>query len=95
LKRGVHLRAAFLFSFIRPPRALITTLAKGSLRAEWPVLPPNDNRIGPAYRDINFGLIDIDWRGPATSLTMQVCDVKGVPRLSQTVRMSDLRQATA
>jgi alkaline phosphatase D len=73
----------------------IWDVTSSGLTEVWPVLPPNDNRIGAAWRDINFGLIDIDWRGPATSLTMQVCDVKGVPRLSQIVRIGDLRQAVA
>ncbi len=66
-------------------------VTSSGLTEVWPVLPPNANRIGGAVREVNFGLIDIDWRGRATTLNLQVCDVKGTPRLSQTVRLADLQ----
>lgn len=69
----------------------IWDVTSSGLTEVWPVLPPNDNRVGPAFRDVNFGLIDIDWRNAATALTMHVCDVKGTPRLTQRLRLGDLR----
>jgi alkaline phosphatase D len=66
-------------------------VTSSGLTEVWPVLPPNTNRVGAAVREVNFGMIDIDWKGRATTLRLQVCDVKGAPRLSQTVRLADLQ----
>lgn len=55
----------------------------------WPVLPPNARRVGEAYRSQNFGLIEIDWRAQAVTITIR--DVSGGVRLEQTLRLADLR----
>lgn len=70
-------------------------VTSSGLTEVWPVLPPNTNRRGGAVREVNFGLIDIDWRAGATTLTLQVCDGGGTPRLSETVRLADLQPAQA
>lgn len=69
----------------------IWDVTSSGLTEVWPVLPPNANRIGASVREVNFGMIDIDWKDAATTLRLQVCDVKGTPRLSQTVRLQDLQ----
>lgn len=69
----------------------IWDVTSSGLTEVWPVLPPNSNRIGGSVREVNFGLIDISWRGAATTLRLQVCDVKGATRLSQSVRLADLQ----
>lgn len=68
-------------------------VTSSGLTEVWPVLPPNDNRVGGSVREVNFGLIDIDWRGAATTLAMHVCDVKGTQKLTQRVRLAELRPA--
>lgn len=68
----------------------IWDVTSSGLTEVWPVLPPNALRVGEAWRDTNFGLIDIDWQGARTTLTMQVCDKAGTPRVSQRVALSDL-----
>ncbi len=58
------------------------------LTETWPVLPPNDLRVGEAYRDNNFGLITLDWT--ARTVTVAIHDKKGEARLSQTLPLSTL-----
>ncbi|MCC6913144.1 MAG: alkaline phosphatase D family protein, partial [Rhodospirillaceae bacterium] len=69
----------------------IWDVTSSGLTEVWPVRPPNANRVGASVREVNFGMIDIAWNGAATTLRLQVCDVKGTPRLSQTVRLQDLQ----
>ncbi len=57
----------------------------------WPVLPPNGRRVGAAYRDQNFGLIEIDWSGAAPQVRVSIHDVKGRRQLSQVLNMAELR----
>jgi alkaline phosphatase D len=75
---------------LNTPYPLCDVTSSG-LTEVWPVLPPNANRIGGAVREVNFGLIDIDWRGRATTINLLVCDVKGTPRLAQTIKLADLQ----
>ncbi len=51
----------------------------------WSKLPPNERRIGTAVREVNFGVVDIDWNGGATTITLQICDVNGRVKLRQIV----------
>ncbi|MDT8400014.1 MAG: alkaline phosphatase D family protein, partial [Pseudomonadales bacterium] len=57
-------------------------LTSSGLTEVWPVLPPNANRIGEAWRDRNFGMIDIDWRDGHALLHLQIFDEGGRLRLS-------------
>ncbi len=66
-------------------------VTSSGLTEVWPVLPPNALRVGDAWRDNNFGLIEIDWL--KRDLLMQICDVKGAPRVSQRVALDTLRVA--
>jgi len=56
----------------------------------WPVLPPNALRRGEAWRERNFGLIEIDWRAPAPVVKVEIRDEQGTPRLSETINTSTL-----
>lgn len=67
----------------------IWDLTSSGLTEVWPVTPPNARRIGSVWRDRNFGLIDIDWRG--RSLTLAVHGEDGARRLSQEVDLRSLR----
>lgn len=66
-------------------------LTSSGLTEVWPVLPPNARRVGAAWRAQNFGLIDIDWRGQATTVDLRLHDVEGTVRLTHKVALADLR----
>jgi alkaline phosphatase D len=59
----------------------------------WPVLPPNENRVGQAVREENFGMIAIDWKRRETALSLQVRGGDGGVRLEHTIKLSDLALA--
>jgi alkaline phosphatase D len=64
-------------------------VTSSGLTEVWPVLPPNSRRMGEAYRDQNFGVLDIDWL--ARRVTAEIRDVKGAVRLRQAIDLSTLR----
>ncbi len=67
-------------------------LTSSGITEVWPVLPPNDNRVGRAYRGVNFGVIDIQW-APSPILTLQVRDIEGTVRVTQDVNIAELAVA--
>ena len=52
-------------------------LTSSGLTEEWRVPTPNANRASEVVADANFGYIDIDWRGAATSLALGIVDAAG------------------
>jgi alkaline phosphatase D len=56
----------------------------------WPVLPPNALRVGEAWRERNFGLLDLDWTANARSITCEIRDEQGDIRLVQKVMLDSL-----
>ncbi len=69
-------------------------LTSSGLTEVWPVTPPNANRVSPALREQNFGLIDIDWSaGPRVDL--QIRDASGKPRITHTLHARELRPLEA
>ena len=62
------------------------------LTETWPVLPPNSRRVGEAWREPNFGLLQIDWSDPAAvRVTAQVRDVTSAVRIEQQLDTRELR----
>jgi alkaline phosphatase D len=62
------------------------------LTETWPVLPPNSRRVGEAWREPNFGLLQIDWSDPAAvRVTAQVRDVTSAVRIEQRLDTRELR----
>ncbi|MFM8517095.1 MAG: alkaline phosphatase D family protein [Nevskiaceae bacterium] len=61
------------------------------LTETWPVTPPNARRQSAVLREANFGLLQIDWQGPRTTLAVEVRDVSGKVRLAQQLALADLR----
>jgi hypothetical protein len=53
-------------------------------------VPPKARQVGEAYRDRNFGLVQIDWRGARTEVTLQIRDVMSAVRLEQGMRLDSL-----
>ncbi len=66
-------------------------VTSSGLTEVWPVLPPNNNRVGQAVREENFGMIDIQWAGPGTQIALQICDINGAVKVSQSVPLKSLR----
>ncbi len=65
-------------------------LTAGGLTEEWRVATPNANRASEVVSDANFGWIDIDWRGEATTLALGITDASGRQRMSWKLPLADL-----
>jgi alkaline phosphatase D len=65
-------------------------LTSSGLTEEWRIATPNANRASEVVADANFGFVDIDWRGAATTLAIGITDAKGVTRMSWSVALADL-----
>lgn len=66
-------------------------LTSSGLTEVWPVNVPNANRIGAQLREVNFGLIEIDWNSSPVQITLKACDVHGTPRIEQRLSLADLQ----
>jgi len=66
-------------------------LTSSGLTEVWPVLPPNALRVGEAYREVNFGMIEIDWSPPVPAVRLSVRDIDGVPRIEHALNVAGLR----
>jgi alkaline phosphatase D len=66
-------------------------LTSSGLTEVWPVTPPNSLRVGPVLREVNFGMLDIDWSSEAAPrVSMQLRDVSGVLRFERVVDAATL-----
>lgn len=55
----------------------IYDVTSSGITKTWPDVEPNTNRIGDAFRDNNFGVIEIDWKQEEPTVLMSVRDVHG------------------
>ncbi|WP_419317703.1 alkaline phosphatase D family protein [Caulobacter sp. ErkDOM-E] len=69
----------------------IWDVTSSGLTEVWPVTPPNALRVSPVLRERNFGMIEIDWSGPAPVATLRVHDEKGAVKITQVVDTGTLR----
>ncbi len=65
-------------------------LTSSGLTEEWRVPTPNVNRASEVVADANFGFIDIDWQGPATTLLIGIVNATGRTRISRDIALSSL-----
>jgi alkaline phosphatase D len=65
-------------------------LTAGGLTEEWKVPTPNANRASEVVDDANFGTVDIDWKGAATTLTLGIVDTTGRARMSWSLPLAEL-----
>ena len=65
-------------------------LTSSGLTETWPAATPNANRVSDVIREPNFGLIEIDWQGARTTVTLSVVDQRGTPRIEKRVALADL-----
>ncbi|MGB7903413.1 MAG: alkaline phosphatase D family protein [Steroidobacteraceae bacterium] len=65
-------------------------LTSSGLTEVWPAATPNANRVSNVIREPNFGLIEIDWQGAQTTVTLSVMDQRGTRRIEQRLPLADL-----
>jgi alkaline phosphatase D len=67
-------------------------VTSSGLTEVWPVRTPNANRASDVLREPNFGLVEIDWQGAQTTVTLTVRDQRGERRIEQRLALADLVQ---
>lgn len=65
-------------------------LTSSGLTEVWPAATPNANRVSDVIREPNFGLIDIDWQGAQTTVTLSVMDQRGTRRIEKRLPLAEL-----
>ncbi|HEY0743820.1 MAG TPA: alkaline phosphatase D family protein [Chryseosolibacter sp.] len=67
----------------------IYDVTASGITSTWDFATPNDNRIDGPVMENHFGLLTLSI-GDETEITMQIIDVTGKPRISRTVKLSEL-----
>lgn len=67
-------------------------LTSSGLTEVWPVKTPNANKVSDVLREPNYGLVEIDWAGPQTKVTLSVQDQQGVRRIAKQLSLAELTQ---
>ena len=60
------------------------------LTEDWDKLEPNNNRIGEAYMDNNFGMIEVDWSTTDPVVTLTTRDITGKVRAQKSFPASTI-----
>jgi alkaline phosphatase D len=68
-------------------------LTSSGLTETWPAATPNANRVSDVIREPNFGLVEIDWQGAQTTVTLSVVDQGGARRIEKRVSLADLSES--
>ena len=67
-------------------------ITSSGITESWePGADPNENRVGEAVAETNYGYIDIDWTLTDVELTFGLVDHENTIRIARTVRLSDLQ----
>jgi alkaline phosphatase D len=69
---------------------ILWDLTSSGLTEEWRVPTPNANRASEVVPDANFGLIEIDWQGRSTRLSLAIVDAKGRTRMTWDLPLASL-----
>ena len=67
-------------------------VTSSGLTEVWPAATPNANRASEVLAEPNFGLVDIDWQGAQTTVTLSVLDAKGTRRIEKRLNLAELRE---
>lgn len=65
-------------------------LTSSGLTETWPAIAPNAHRVGAAWREPNFGVIDFDWRTDGAGIDLRNLDVTGTERISRRLDTNQL-----
>lgn len=55
----------------------LVELTSSGLTEEWKAISPNRHRVGEAFAEANFGLIEIDWSAKTPALSLKIVDDSG------------------
>ena len=66
-------------------------LTASGLTEDWHNVEPNKFRVGEAFRDNHFGMIEIDWERSDPKLNFKTVSVAGDVAIRHSIRLSDLR----
>ena len=66
-------------------------ITSSGLTKEWKKVSPNVHRVGEAYPEANYGLIEIDWESRSPSIAFSIKDVAGNTVMSQQLALSELQ----
>jgi alkaline phosphatase D len=66
-------------------------LTASGITSTWDFATPNDNRIAGAVMENHFGMLTIDQRESDPSILMEIHDVTGKVRISNTIKLSELQ----
>ena len=69
----------------------IFDLTSSGITQKWPHVEANQNRVGKAVRQNNFGLIEIDWEQASPQITFSLTDAKNKRVLEHKVSLQSLR----
>ena len=77
----------------RQPEGLypIYDVTASGLTEEWHNVEPSQYRIGEAYRDNHFGMIDIVWKTSPPEIKFQIIGLDGKTNLLHSVSLNDLQ----
>ena len=67
-------------------------ITSSGLTEEWKKVSPNVHRVGDAYAEANYGLIEIDWEKSSPSVAFSIKDVAGNTVMSQHLSLTELQQ---
>lgn len=68
----------------------IYDITSSGITQTWPTVEANDNRVGEAFRDNNFGVIEVDWEQQEPTIIMSVKNVNGSVVNSVTVPLPEI-----
>jgi alkaline phosphatase D len=60
-------------------------MTSSGLTEEWQAISPNRHRVGEAFAQANFGLMEIDWSVQPPAMKMQIRGVDGRVLIDQMV----------
>ena len=67
-------------------------MTSSGLTEEWKKVSPNIHRVGAAYSQVNYGLIEIDWDQPDPQITLSIKGVIGQTVIQQHIMLHELQQ---
>jgi alkaline phosphatase D len=67
----------------------LVELTSSGLTEEWSSISPNRHRVGEAFAEANFGLLEIDWGGEWPAVQLSISNVAGQRLIDQRLEFGD------
>ncbi len=68
----------------------IYDVTSSGITETWSSIEPNSNRVGNPERDINFGLIEIDWNISDPIISLSIRNKNGIPTTTHQINLSEI-----